>query len=542
MTDRVQGRSVVLAQRGLVATDHPLASAAGLQVLREGGNAVDAAVCVAATLGVVTPMMTGIGGDTFILSYQAATNRVEALLGSGAAPQEATPTFFTDRGHRTMPLRGMLSPSVPGAVDAMATALERWGSGRWPLPRLLEPAITYAEDGFPITERLATWFEEAASGLARYLSSARIFLPEGRPPRVGEILVQRDLARSLGTIAREGPRVFYEGALAEQIAAYCRAHGGLMNAGDLAAHRSEVTAPISTSYRDLVVYATPPPSQGVVLLEMLNILEHDDMAALPWNSPEAVHLAVEAKKLAFADRLAYVGDPHFSSNPLDRLLTKEYARERRRALDARRAQESVPPGGIREQVGETTAFVIGDRDGNLVAYITSLSAAFGCGEVVEGTGILLNNRAGRGFTLARDHPNVLAPRKRTMHTLMAFLATRAGRPYLAWATRGGDAQAQWDFQIFSHITHHGATVQDAVERPRWQSHPATDPATLEAPFELRMEAGFPPATYDGLRMRGHRVLTPRPSDGGEQVIQVDADRRVYAGGSDPRADGCAIGF
>jgi gamma-glutamyltranspeptidase / glutathione hydrolase len=463
-------------------------------------------------------------------------------VGSGAAPREATPEFFTDRGHRTMPLRGMLSPSVPGAVDAMAVALEHWGTGRWPLDRLLDPAIHYAASGFPITEKVALWFEESAPVLARYPSSARIFLPEGHPPRVGEILVQRDLARSLRAIAQEGPRAFYEGSLAERMAAYCRVHGGLLDAADLAAHRSEVTAPLSVTYRDCAVHTTPPPSQGFVMLEMLNILENDDLAALPWHAPDAVHLAVEAKKLAFADRLAYVGDPRVTENPLDRLLSKEHARARRGALDPRRAQEAVLPGALREQVGETTAFVVADPEGNVVSYITSLSAAFGCGDVVDGTGILLNNRAGRGFTLTPGHPNVVGGGKRTMHTLMPFLATRAGRPYLAWATRGGDAQAQWCFQVLSHIVHHGADVQDAVERPRWFSYPATDPATVASPFELRMEAGFPSATYEQLRSRGHRVVSPRRSNGGVQMLQIDADRRVYAGGSDPRADGCAIGF
>jgi gamma-glutamyltranspeptidase/glutathione hydrolase len=542
MTDRTQGRSMALAQRGLVATDHPLASVAGLRVLQEGGNAIDAAVCAAAVLGVVTPMMTGLGGDTFVLYYQAATGRVLALGGSGAAPRGATPEFFRERGHDTMPLRGMLSPSVPGAVDAMATALAAWGSGRFSLGRLLEPAVHYADAGFPVTERVAAWLDEGAPVLARYPSSARIFLPEGRPPRAGEVLVQRDLARSLRAIAEEGPRVFYEGALAREIAAYARAHGGLLDAPDLAAHRSEVASPVAVAWRDLVVHTTPPPSQGFVLLEVLQILADDDLGALPWGSPEAVHLAVEALKLAFADRLAYVGDPRFVQNPLGRLLDPAYGRERRRALDPRRAQEAVPPGGIHEPVGETTALVAADGDGNVVSYITSLSAAFGCGEVIDGTGILLNNRAGRGFTLERGHPNVVAPGKRTMHTLMAFLATRGGQPYLAWATRGGDAQAQWDFQVWSSIVHHGMNVQEAVERPRWQSFPATDPATSGSPFELRMEAGFPAGTYEALQRLGHRVVAPRPSSGGVQVVQVDAGRRVYAGGSDPRADGCAIGF
>jgi gamma-glutamyltranspeptidase / glutathione hydrolase len=542
-----QGRSMVLAQRGLVATDHPLASAAGLRVLQEGGNAIDAAVCTAAVLGVVTPMMTSIGGDSFILCYRAGTKRVEALGGSGAAPRGATPEYFRARGYQTMPLRGMLAPSVPGAVDAMATALAQWGSGRWTLSRLLEPAIHYAEAGFPVTEKVAKWFvrsegQDLIPILARYPSSARIFLPHGRPPQVGEILVQSDLARSLRTIAEQGPRAFYEGPLAEAMAAYAAAHGGLLGIADLTAHRSELASPLTTTFRDLTIHSTPPPSQGFVLLEMLNILEHDDLGADPWGSADAVHLAVEAKKLAFADRLAYVGDPRFISNPLDRLLGKAYARERRRTIDPQRARESVTPGAIREQVGETTAFVVADGEGNVVGYITSLSAAFGCGEVVEGTGILLNNRGGRGFSLEPGHPNLIAPGKRTMHTLMAFLATRGDRPHLAWATRGGDAQAQWAWQVFSNIVHHRMNIQEAVERPRWTSFPSSDPAAIRSPFELRMESGFPVDTHERLRDRGHRVVTPSPDRGGVQVIQVDPDHGVYLGASDPRPDGLAVGY
>lgn len=429
----------------------------------------------------------------------------------------------------------------------MATALAQWGSGRWTLGRLLEPAIYYAEAGFPVTEKVAEWCrrsggQDVASLLARYPSSARIFLPQGRPPQVGESLVQSDLARSLRIIADQGPRAFYEGPLADAMAAYARAHGGLLGAADLAAHRSEVTAPLATTFRGLTVHCAPPPSQGFLLLEMLNILEQDDLGAQPWGSADAIHVMVEAKKLAFADRVAYVGDPRFVANPLDRLLDKAYARERRRMIDLKRAQETVGPGAIREQVGETTAFVVADREGNVVSYITSLSAAFGCGEVVEGTGILLNNRGGRGFSLEPGHPNLIAPGKRTMHTLMAFLATKDGRPHLAWATRGGDAQAPWNFQVFSNILHHGINVQEAVERPRWVSFPATDPATIGSPFELRMEEGFPPETYDRLRERGHRIVASGADAGGVQVIQVDPDRHVYWGGSDPRPDGLAIGY
>jgi len=537
-----QGRSVTLAERGMIATDHPLASVAGLRVLQEGGNAIDAATCAAAVLWVVTPMMAGLGGDTFIVYHEASSGRVRTLCGSGAAPRAATPEFFSSHGYKTMPPRGMLAPSVPGAVDAAATSLDRWGSGRFTLARLLAPAIHYADAGFPVSERLAGWFEEGAPALAPYPSSARVYLPQGRAPRVGESLVQKDLAGSLRAIAAQGPRVLYEGDLAERIVAYTRAHGGLFEAADLAAHRSELADPVSATHGDLVIHATPPPSQAFVMLEMINILAHDDLGALPWGAPQAIHLAVEAKKLAFADRLAHVGDPRFVRNPLDRLLSEAHAKQRRRALDPLHAQETVAPGAIHEQVGETTAFVVADQDGNVASYITSLSNAFGCAEVIDGTGILLNNRAGRGFSLVPGHPNIIAPGKRTMHTLMAFLATREGRPCLAWATRGGDGQAQWAFQVLSAIVDHGMNIQDAVERPRWLSFPASDPETVAAPFELRMEAGFPPETYEGLRRLGHRVVAPRPTGGGVQVIQHDGVTRVLGGASDPRADGCAVGF
>ncbi len=535
-----QGRSIAFARRGMIATDHALASAAGLRILQDGGNAIDAATCTAAVLGVVLPMMGGLGGDTFIVYYEAASGRVGTLVGSGAAPRAATPDYFTSRGHRTMPLRGMLAPSVPGAVDAMAASLARWGSGRFTLGQLLDPAIGYAEDGAPVAEKAAGWFEAAAPVLSRYPSSARVYLANGRAPRAGEILVQADLGRALRTIAAEGARALYEGDLAARVAAYARAHDGLLDAHDLAAHTTEFAEPVSTTHRDLVLYTAPPPSQGFVMLEMINILAQDDLGALPWGSPQAIHLAVEAKKLAFADRLAYVGDPRFIENPLPRLLSADYARHRRRALDPLHAQDTVPAGTIHEQVGETTAFVVADAAGNVASYITSLSNGFGCGELAGDTGILLNNRAGRGFSLVPGHPNVIAPGKRTMHTLMAFLATREGRPYLAWTTRGGDGQAQWDFQVWSSIVHHHMNIQEAVERPRWLSFPASDPSTIEEPYELRMEAGFAPETYEGLRRLGHRVVAPRTSDGGVQVIAQDGER-VYGGASDPRADGCAIG-
>ncbi len=537
-----QGRAEVVARRGMVASGHPLASAAGLQVLMAGGNAIDAAVAMAGVLGVVQPMMSGLGGDTFLLFWSAAERRVYALNGSGIAPSAASREWFIRHGYQSMPLRGMLAPSVPGAVDAMVTALRQWGSNRFSLAELLRPAIEYAEEGFPIAPRVAHWCAVAAPVIAEYPSTAKIYLPQGRPPRTGEVLANPDLAASLQTIASEGPEAFYRGRLAQEIVRYCRDHGGLLTEREFAAHQSEVYDPIHTTYRGLTVYTTAPPSQGVILLGLLNIIEEFQPDQLRWGTPEAVHLMVEAKKVVFADRLAYLGDPRFVDNPLAELLSKAHAARRRQAIDPTRAQTSVPAGALPEAVGDTTSFCVGDAEGNLVSYITSLSASFGCGEVVEGTGILLNNRAGRGFTLQEGHPNCIAPGKRTMHTLMPFLACRDGKPVLAWGTPGGDGQPQWNLQVFTQIVDGGRSVQQAIEAPRWMSFPGTDPANEAAPLELRLEDGFPDATIAALNSLGHRIrpMGEMESGGGAQVIAVDDG--VFIGGSDPRVDGCAIGI
>jgi len=535
------GRAPVFSRRGIVATGHPLASAAGLHVLVQGGNAVDAALAAAGVLGVVQPMMSGLGGDTFIVLWRAAEGKAYALNGSGAAPHAATREWFVSHGHAKMPVRGMLSASVPGAVDAMETALGAWGSGRSTLAQLLEPAIDYAAHGFPVASKVAEWIHEAQDMLAGFPSSARIYLRGGRAPRAGEVLANPDLARSLRAVAEGGAEEFYRGDLARRIVRYGRDHGGLLTEREFAEHASEVHDPIRTTYRGTTVCTAAPPSQGAILLEMLNILEGFSSDELRWGTTRAVHLIVEAKKLAVADRLAYLGDPRMVDIPLEVLLSKEYAARRQRAIDPDRALTQVPAGALPEAVGDTTYLCAADREGNLVSFITSLSASFGCGEVIDGTGIMLNNRAGRGFTLEDGHPNCIAPGKRTMHTLMPFLALREGAPWLAWGTPGGDGQPQWNTQAFSAIVDGGIPLQAAVELPRWTSFPATDPANLPAPFELRMEAGFPDETVRGLEAMGHddRRLGAMQTVGGMQA--VSAADGVYTGASDPRVDGCAVG-
>jgi len=543
MTDAVRtGRAPVFSRKGIVASGHPLASAAGLHVLMQGGNAVDAAVAVAGVLGVVQPMMSGLGGDTFVVLWRARDRSLHALNGSGVAPHAATREWFTSRGHKKMPLRGMLSVSVPGAVDAMEEALERWGSRAFTLKQLLEPAIEYAGNGFPVARRVASWIRESQEVLARFPSSARIYLPDGKAPPAGAVLANPDLARSLRAIAEGGREEFYRGELARRLVRYCREHDGLLTEHEFADHSSDIHEPIRTTYRGIAVHTTAPPSQGIILLEMLKILEGFSPEELRWGTARATHLMVEAKKLAVADRNAYLGDPRVVDIPLDVLLSKDYAARRRASIDPRRAQTSGLAGALPEAVGDTTYFCIADREGNVVSFITSLSEKFGCGEVVAGTGIMLNNRAGRGFTLEEGHPNCVAPGKRTMHTLMPFLATRDGVPWLAWGTPGGDGQPQWDLQAFSGIVDSGFGPQEAVELPRWMSFPTTDPASLPAPFELRVEPGFPEAALVELEGMGHEIrrLHLWQTTGGMQAITVEGD--VYTGASDPRVDGYAVGF
>src|SRR5215208_1013796 len=538
-----QHRGVVMAPNGVVAAAHPLAAAAGLEALLSGGNAIDAALTTAGVMGVVQPMMSGLGGDTFLLYYQRAERRLWAINGSGPAPRALSVEYLQAHRNGHLPARGMLSAGVPGAVDAMCTALERWGSGQFDLPRILAPAIRYAEQGVPVGQGVAARWGPQRDVLAEYAGSDRVYLRDGHPYRAGDVLRLPELAATLRTIAEGGRDVFYRGELAEHIALYSREHGGLIDEADLAAYQCEVYEPISSSYRDYTVYTTAPPSQGAILLEELNLVEGYDLASLPWGSGAAIHLLVEAKKLAYADRNAYLADPLFNDNPLDALLSKYYATERRSAIHDDLALDIVAPGALPEAVGDTTYLCAADRDGNLVSLITSLSNPFGCADVVEGTGILLNNRVGRGFSVDPAHPNVVMPGKRTMHTLHCYMVFRGDTPHLVGGTPGGDGQPQWNLQVLTNLLDWQLNVQQAVEAPRWMSHPGTDPAALGTPYELRMESGFAPETWTDLERRGHRLRLQNEFEAsGCQLILVDGASGAYHGGSDPRTDGCAIGY
>jgi gamma-glutamyltranspeptidase / glutathione hydrolase len=532
-------RSVVMARNGIIATSQPLASAAGLAVLQQGGNAIDAAVTAAAVLSVVEPTMNGIGGDLFALVYDPSTKSVRALNASGRAPAAATPAEFKRRGLDSIPYRGELSVSVPGVVDGWAELLAKHGTIS--LDRALAPAIRYAREGYAVSEIIAhQWLDQEAT-LSRDPAAAATFLIDGRAPRTGEIFRNARLAASLDQIAKGGRDAFYKGAVAKGIADDMQRRKGLLSAADLAAHRSDWTEPISTNYRGYDVLEFPPNTQGVVALEMLNILERDDLKALGHNSAAYLHQLVEAKKIAFADRDAWLADP--GSTPPDALkqmLSKEYAALRRKDIRPDRAAREYKPLTIEgtsqaeehpQAHGDTVYLTAADKDGNVISLIQSVYEAFGAGIVAGDTGITLHNR-GSLFSLKAGHPNVLAPGKRPFHTLVPAMVLKDGRPWLSFGVMGGDMQPQGHVQVLLNMIDFGMNVQEAGEAPRFR-HSSSG---------LALESAIAPEARFGLDARGHRVVSSVGAFGGFQGILFDHKSGVMMGGSDPRKDGLAIGW
>jgi gamma-glutamyltranspeptidase/glutathione hydrolase len=527
----------------MVASAHPRAALVGAQVLDQGGNAFDAAIAVAAAEGVLLPMMCGLGGDAFVVAYDARQQELLGLNGSGVAAAGATHDYYVSRGHRLMPLEGVHAVGIPGAVGVYETIWKRWGTIPW--AELWAPAIRLAEEGVVITPWVSRWMAERADVLRRFPDSARLYLPGGRPPAPGDRWAAPDLGRSLRTVAHGGATAFYRGELGERLLAFLRREGALFETDDLARQLDEtfVYRPIATDYRGYTVHQTAPVSQGFLLLSQLNILEGFALDGLAPLGADRIHLLVEAKKLAFADRNRYAGDPAFVKWRLEQLIGKEHAAQRRAEIDP--AQARVPEGAlVPELAADTSYFAVVDRDGNAVSFIHSLSAAFGSGVVAGDTGITLNNRAGRGFSLDEQHPNVLAPGRRTMHTLNAYIVCRDGQPWLVGGTPGGDQQTQWNTQVVTGVIDHGLTPQEAVETPRWFSFPGTDPANLGLPLVVRAEERIPATTRQELAERGHVIETLGPWAGGGavQLIQVDQARGVLRGATDPRSGGLAAGL
>ena len=532
-------RPVIMGRRGAVASNHPLATQAGLLALQAGGDAVDAAVAVASTLSVVEPFMSGLGGDGFYHVYRRDTGEAVVFNGTGAAPRAATPERYADG----IPISGPLSFSTPGSVGAWGAMHARYGRRAW--ASLFELAVYYAREGFGVTRAYRHYTEQGSPVLLADPRSARTFLRDGKVPTLGTPIAQPDLARTLDVLAGEGAESFYRGSIARAFAAGCREAGALVTLEDLANCRPEEQAPIEVTYRGYTVREAPPNSMGWVLLQELKLVEHLDLAGMGALSADAVHTLVEAKKLAFEDRERHAGDPRFLDAPLAELLSDAYAARRAAEINPRRATPRVGAvAGVRGG-SDTTYFCVVDDAGNAVSAIQSINSAFGSGVTAGDTGIVLNNRMSP-WHLEPGHPNRLQPGKRVRHTMNPPMVFKDGELWCVFGTPGGDRQVQVNLQVLTAMIDFGYDAQQAAEAPRWASDEPGQEANYphEQPDQLVIEDRFPASVRDELASRGHKVQLVGGLDGpcSIEIIRRDPATGMLMAGSDPRRDGWALAY
>ncbi|MGE4290092.1 MAG: gamma-glutamyltransferase [Salinivirgaceae bacterium] len=544
--DRVTGalfatRSEVLAQNGMVATSHPLATQIGLDILKSGGNAIDAAIAANAALGLMEPTGCGVGGDLFALIWDAKTQKLYGLNASGRSPKALTLDYFKKNGLEKVPSHGPLSVSVPGAVDGWFEMHQKFGS--LPMEQILAPAIDYAEVGFPLTELIAHYMQLSIPFYQRsgYANIEDTYLKQngGRLPNEGEIFKNPYLAQTYKTIARGGRDAFYKGAMAQTIAGFIQEKGGFLSESDLAEHHSEWVEPVSVNYRGYDVWELPPNGQGIAALQMLQLLEAYDFSKIPFGSTEHLHLFTEAKKLAFEDRAKYYADRDFAKVPVDDLLSESYANERRKLIGEQAG--SYHAGEI--SAGETIYLTVADKDGNMVSLIQSNYRGMGSGMVPPGLGFMLQDR-GELFSLKPGQANTYEPGKRPFHTIIPAFITKDGAPYISFGVMGGDFQPQGHCQIVMNLIDFGMNLQEAGDAPRWDHTGSSEPTgePKNGTGEIRAESGIAYETIRGLMHKRHNVGFLNGGYGGYQAIMWDAENKVYRGASESRKDGQAAGY
>jgi gamma-glutamyltranspeptidase / glutathione hydrolase len=530
--DRGQGRSMVISQSGIVATESPLASKAGTAILERGGNAVDAAIAAHAVMTVVAPMWNGIGGDLFAIVYDARSGKYYGLNASGWAPAGQSIERLHQQGLREMPSHGIESATVPGSVDGWQKLLDRFGKEK--MNEVLAPAIQIADNGFPVTEWIALHFAKDVDMLRSNQAAAQTYLISDRAPRMGEVFRNPDLAWSLRQIAQGGRDAFYRGEITKRLLALSAQHGGTFAAKDFSDYSSEWVDPISTTYRCWTVYELPPNVQGIGALEMLNLMEQFDLKQFGLNSTRALHVQIEAKKLAYADVLRYIGDPKLSKMPVSGMLSKQYAAERAKLIDMDHANCDVAPGTPVPDAGDTTYLSVVDREGNMVSFIESNYSEFGSGLVADGTGFVLHNR-GALFNLDPGSPNAIAGHKRPLHTIIpAFMEKDQIR--IAFGIMGGWNQAQAHAQFVSHVVDFNQNIQAALETARFTKQNF-------AGCDVELENRIPGNVRPELEAKGHKLTMHNgfsDSFGGGQAVMRDYAAGVNYGASDPRKDGAAI--
>lgn len=539
--DPKQSRSVAVATHGMVATSHPLAAQVGLDVLKSGGNAVDAAIAVNAMLGVVEPMNCGIGGDLFAIYWDSHTKKLYGLNASGRSPYKISRELFADRGLDQIPIHGVLSWSVPGCVSGWHELNRRFGTR--PLGDLLQTAIQTADEGCPVPQIIAGYWQDAEQGLLDCPDTAATFLINGRAPRCGEIFKNPDLAASYRLIAADGAKAFYRGEIARRIVEYSQANGGVMTRKDFVDHESEWVDPVSTDYRGYRVWELPPNGQGIAALQMLNLLEPYDIHSMGSGSADYLHLLIEAKKLAFADRAKFYADPAFGKLPTAELISKEYARRQSARINRRQAAVDVPAGDPKLSAGDTVYLTVVDADRNCCSLIQSTYYHFGSRIVPGNVGFAMQNR-GALFTLDGNHLNRLEPHKRPFHTIIPAMVTREGRPWFCFGVMGGDMQPQGHVQILVNLIDFEMNVQAASDAARVRHTGSATPRgdAAEGAGTVFVESGILDDAVSELANRGHHVERSKTFFGGYQGILIDWERGVLHGGTESRKDGAVVGW
>jgi len=547
--DRITGpsfatRSEVIAPHAMAATSQPLATQIALDVMKQGGSAVDAAIAANAALGLMEPTGSGVGGDLFAIVWDPRTGKLYGYNGSGRSPKSLTLAEFQRRGLKDIPPTGPLPVSVPGTVDAWFALHDRFG--RRSMADNLAPAIRYAREGHPVAETIAYYWDRSVPRLSKYPGFTEQFTIDGHAPRKGELWKNPNLANTLQKIADGGRDAFYKGDIARTIDSYFKANGGFLSYEDLASHQGEWVEPVSSNYRGYDVWELPPNSQGIAALQILNILEGYDFSKIGFGSPEHIHLYVEAKKLAFADRARFYADPAFQKAPVDKLISKQYAAERRKLISMDKALKEVQPGTPKQlEEGDTIYMTVADPDGMMVSLIQSNYRGMGSGMAPPGLGFILQDR-GEMFVLQKDHPNGYAPGKRPFQTIIPAFITKDGKPYMSFGVMGGAMQPQGHAQIVMNMVDFHMNLQEAGDAPRIQHEGSTEPTGQATAMtdggEVNLESGFSYESIRELMRKGHRVIFADGPYGGYQAILRDPATGVYYGASESRKDGQAAGY
>ena len=542
--DRLTGkafttRSEVIARHGMACTSQPLATQVALDILKAGGNAIDAAIAANAVLGLVEPTGNGIGGDLFAIVWDAETQQLYGLNGSGRSPRSLTLDYFKENGYEEIPAYGPLPVSVPGCVDGWFELHGRFGSME--MEKILQPAIDYATEGFPVTELIAYYWAGGAKALSRFPNVTEVYMPAGHAPAKGEIFRNPYLAGTLEKIAKGGRDAFYKGEMARTISAFMAEQGGFLSYDDLATHSSEWVEPVSSNYRGYDVWELPPNGQGIAALQILNIMEGYDLASMGFGSTDYIHHFVEAKKLAFEDRANYYADPAFNDLPVEELISKNYADERRALINPKRASRTLDAGELEQ--GNTIYLTVADEKGNMVSLIQSNYRGLGSGMCPPGLGFILQDR-GELFTLEEGHVNVYEPGKRPFHTIIPAFITKDGKPWMSFGVMGGSMQPQGHAQIVINMVDFGMNLQEAGDAPRIRHVGSSQPTgqKMSDGGIINLESGISYENIRELTKRGHSVQYSVGGYGGYQAILWDEEKAVYFGASESRKDGQAAGY